>query len=556
MVVRRVASALFASVLLAIPVVAQLSQFGEVIDVRVINVDAVVTGPNGVPVRGLGAEEFELRVDGRVVPISYFAALEDGHTIEAGVPVESGSATRPYLALVWDQRAFRPKDAAATLGTLVERLPALIESTRGIMIARQGTTLGIEQSFSTDQGLLTNAISRLDDRTAVSFARGERTLLRSRLARALRPEDAKTSEEARLVREQADRLLQEINLQAQQERQEALAGLDQLRQLVSLLSNLPGRKSVLYLGGGIQTRPAEPLYRAWHDKYDSIANRLRVPSFGGRADLTDVTSGFVSLTTAANNHRVAFYTHDLSGARSSAASVEFATVEAAEFATEESIDRQQNLLGLATSTGGLGVINRASVGPLLDGLLRDLQSYYSLGFELSDVVPRRGRIELRVRSPNLRVRHFDRFDDTAAGDQLREAAMTALLTDQATNPLEISVEVGAGEKQRNGTYVVPLLVKVPISHLALLPQGNRHVGKLSVVVVARSADGDLSAPSFGEVPVEIENTDLLAAMSRLAGYRLRVQVSPGEQTIAIGLRDDVALRLSTINLLVDTGQGS
>ncbi len=559
----RAAQALLACALLAAPLAAQLSGFGETIDVRVVNVDAVVTGPDGRPVRGLGVEDFELRVDREPVPIAYFAAIEDGRVLraepaagarqggEAG-PAPAERTAKPYLAVVWDQRAFRPKEAARTLDALVARLPALIDSTSGILIARQANTLGIEQSFTPDAGLLTEAIRRLDDRQTVSFARGERSLLLSRLSRAPDPDDARTLEQARLIEDEAERILREIHLQAQQERQEALAGLSQLRQLVSLLANLPGRKNVLYFGGGIQTRPAEAIYRVWWEKYRSIANRLRVPSFESQSDLTDVISGFVLLTHDANRQRVAFYAYDLSGAQPSSASVELTSVEATESSARESIDQQRNLLGLATSTGGLGTLHLASVEPLLDSLLGDLSSYYSLGFEASDAIPDRGRIEIRVRHPELAIRHFDRFERTEPEDDLERAAMTASITSQADNPLEVSVEVGESEKQKNGTFLVPLLVKVPISRLALLPRDDRHVGRLSIVVLARSAKGDLSPPAHGEVPIEIDNRDLLAAINRLAGYRLRMEVSPGEQTITIGLRDDVARTLSTLNLALDT----
>ncbi len=562
MVAPRVVAALFACLLPAAPVAAQDARFDETIEVRVINVDAVVTGQNGVPVRGLAAKEFELLVDGQTVPIAYFAAMEDGVVARAGPSatdaqdqVDAGRTTKPFLALVWDQRAFRPKDASRVLGGVIDRLPALIEATRGIMVARQSRTLGIEQSFTSDGELIRAAIDRLDDQTAVSFARGERGLLLSSLARAPGPEDANSTDEMRLIEEQANRFLNQINLQALQERQEALGGLAQLRQMVNLLATLPGRKSVLYLGGGIQTRPAEALYRVWWDKYRTIASRLRVPSFGSQTNLTDVTSGFVALTREANRQRVAFYVHDVSGVEASAASVEHSSLEAIGFAAQESIDQQHNLLGLATSTGGLGNLHLTTVDPLIEALLRDLRSYYSLGFAMTDAIPEQGKIEVRVRGTGLRVRHFDRFDDTRGAGDLERAAMSTLLTNEGTNPLGVSVEVGAFERQRGGTYVVPLLITVPISHLTLLPEADRHVGRLTVVVMARSADGELSPPATGEVPIEIANAELLAAMGRLAGYRLRMEISPGEQTVAIGLKDEVARTLSTLNLVLQPGQG-
>ncbi|MES1243953.1 MAG: hypothetical protein ABUT39_20285, partial [Acidobacteriota bacterium] len=52
--------------------------FGEVIDVRVVNVEAVVTSRDGDRVRGLSKDDFRLLVDGREVPIEFFNEVVDG----------------------------------------------------------------------------------------------------------------------------------------------------------------------------------------------------------------------------------------------------------------------------------------------------------------------------------------------------------------------------------------------------------------------------------------------------------------------------------------------
>ena len=52
--------------------------FGEVVDVRVVNVEVVVTDRSGERVTGLTPESFRLRVDGEPVPITYFSEVVDG----------------------------------------------------------------------------------------------------------------------------------------------------------------------------------------------------------------------------------------------------------------------------------------------------------------------------------------------------------------------------------------------------------------------------------------------------------------------------------------------
>ena len=63
--------------------------FADTIDVRVVNVEVVVTDHEGYRIQGLEASDFELLVDGQPVPISYFTEVDDGHamtSLEDGWP--------------------------------------------------------------------------------------------------------------------------------------------------------------------------------------------------------------------------------------------------------------------------------------------------------------------------------------------------------------------------------------------------------------------------------------------------------------------------------------
>src|SRR4051794_14939294 len=70
------------------------SSFGASIDVRVVNVEAVVTDAKGSRVRGLAAGDFILEVDGREVPIEYFSEMEAAKAVAP--PARPGEA--PQMA--------------------------------------------------------------------------------------------------------------------------------------------------------------------------------------------------------------------------------------------------------------------------------------------------------------------------------------------------------------------------------------------------------------------------------------------------------------------------
>ena len=70
--------------------------FGETIDVRVVNVEVVVTDRDGNRVTGLKPGDFRLKVDGKEVPVTYFSEIAGGQSVAAppaGAAAERAPAT-------------------------------------------------------------------------------------------------------------------------------------------------------------------------------------------------------------------------------------------------------------------------------------------------------------------------------------------------------------------------------------------------------------------------------------------------------------------------------
>ncbi|MCE2558962.1 MAG: hypothetical protein J4F98_10210 [Acidobacteria bacterium] len=84
--------------LTVIPAAAQDSPlpdlFSDVIDVRVVNVEVVVTDRKGNRITGLQPGDFELLVDREPVRIDYFTEIEDGRAL---APTDTGVDNVPSL---------------------------------------------------------------------------------------------------------------------------------------------------------------------------------------------------------------------------------------------------------------------------------------------------------------------------------------------------------------------------------------------------------------------------------------------------------------------------
>lgn len=76
------------------PPAVSFEDYGERIDVRAVNVEAVVTDRKGNRVSGLTADDFELLVDGKAMPLEFFLEVRGGRAVAAA---ESEAGVRPAL---------------------------------------------------------------------------------------------------------------------------------------------------------------------------------------------------------------------------------------------------------------------------------------------------------------------------------------------------------------------------------------------------------------------------------------------------------------------------
>ena len=107
------------------------------------------------------------------------------------------------------------------------------------------------------------------------------------------------------------------------------------------------------------------------------------------------------------------------------------------------------------------------------------------------------------------------------------------------NPLSVSVDVLAGRRDESGHQRLPVMIRVPISNLVLVPREGSYHGQVSFFVGARDREGNLSPIRTVQVPIRISADDLEQASGRTAGHRFLLEMRADEHTIAVGVRDDL-----------------
>ncbi|HMB52101.1 MAG TPA: VWA domain-containing protein, partial [Thermoanaerobaculia bacterium] len=346
----------------------------------------------------------------------------------------------------------------------------------------------------------------------------------------------------------AEAMLQNYANQADHHTRRTFAGIGGL---ISSMAGLPGRKSVLYASEGLTTRPGEQLYEALVASSPDMARQLGSAQFASqRWDSTDVLQ---DLARTASANRVVFYTLDAKGLDSGLAQAD--TLGLTIVGSQADLSAHDAMIHLAAATGGDSVLNPASAGSLFDRMATDFSEYYSLGYVSPN--ERDGefhRLEVRLKDgKNARVRHNEGYRASTVKQEMLDRTVSALVLDAADNPLDVRVELGEAQPESKDRYVLPVLVKVPIAKLVLVPQQREHKGKVTVYVAVRDPDGRMSEPQSVEIPVDIPNESLLTAMSREVGYGMNLLVRSGEAKLAVGVRDEVGAVASTVNLNVSVG---
>lgn len=554
----------------ALPATAQErppEPFLESIEVSVVNVEVVVTDRDGHPVHGLTRGDFVVREDGKPVELSNFYAVEGGRRAVPEDETATGTGGGGYAPLPTDQRLnlvvlidnlnISPTSRNRFLKELEARLETVLRPGDRTLVASADPEVRVVQPFTDDVSAVSAALDRLKSTAPRSgTVQAETRLILRDLQEGVpqAPGGAGLGTGGETRGERAGETLDEIRTWAAAKHTQDLRLLGTLSRFVDALGGLPGRRAVIYVSDGFAVRPAEPLLQQWYEVFADQARQLGVLSPQSEGARWDATSELARLTDAAAGSRVAFYT--LRSGSPFGDSLDPQVRRAGTASGEADFLREGALTDLAWRTGGVALAHGDSVDVLVDRMASDYRDYYSLGYRSPHADDGKlHEIEVDVPGRKLTVRHTQGFRATSPEQETVERTLSALVFDAADNPLDVRVELGREQPDEKSRYVLPVLVRVPIASITLLPRESKHDGRLSVVVAVQDADGRLSAPQRIEVPVEIPNERLLQAIRLQVAKGINLLVRKGESKLAVGVRDELSGVTSTLNLDVSVGEG-
>ena len=540
------------------PIESEEGVYSETVQVNVVNVEVFVTDKKGNPIKGLTRDDFEILEDRKPVAITNFFAVEDGKPSTPlatrageGAPSPAPQPTpsdlqrpplpeeqRLHLIIYVDNFNIRPFNRNRVFRRLRQFLAEKLDSDDRVMLVSYDRSLHVRHQFTTDPQLVASALFELETMTGygVQADSERRDLLR----------EIDQAEELRQVewrvRQYAESMYNDLRF-----------SIDALKEMIESLGGLPGRKALLYVSDGLPMQAGEDLYHA-------LSQKFQTSEVLARAHDQNASRRFQQLGSQANTNGVTFYAIDAAGLRvSTAASAEISGMETpGMYSLVDSVhfsNIRQPLLLLADLTGGQVIYNTNDVGPGLEKIASDFDTYYSLCYTSAHSgTGRYYRIEVKVNRKGLRVRHRVGYRDKPLVARMRDSTRATLMYGLEQNPFEVQVHFGESTPMDKGQFEVEVAVLLPLDKVVLVPREEYHEARVKLFFGAIDEQGDLSPVQELSLPIRIPNDKVEVALQG-AGWLFREQLRmrSGGHRVAVGIWDEVGAAGSFVTRSIRVG---
>jgi VWFA-related protein len=563
--------------------------FFETVDIEVATIEVFVSDRKGTPVTGLDRDDFELLIDGEPVEITNFYAEMLGRpstvewlaeTAETGSEiddVESGRRPPPQrlrIVVFIDHTNLRAGNRKRALDLLQEFLGRNAGPDAGVAVVSLTDRLWIHSDFLNDK----HTIARIfHDVEGLGYrdttGREERSRILNQMSRGHTggilspnrvPNPLDPDRSAPTTAELWDTSIEaSIRAYAANEYQRSRASLEALKRFVGSLGGVSGRKALIYVSDGIVNRPGEDLYVAYRNAFTGSTRAPGMVQTDPNTDYLrqvgqyDLGLEIQKVAEAANAAGVTVYAIDAEGDHTTA--VRSALLDGGA-ATSEAVsaieaNAREPLEYATEATGGRRIQASDRLLSDLAIVAADFDSYYSLGFRPPEAEQGATQdINVRLRGAEAGAGHVVRYRESrrtkGADQRTGEAMLAAIFYNATANPLELGLTQGDPVRRSDGNLVVPVTVEIPIAKLTLIPEEAMSAAQLSIYVTVKDEKGDARAVQEMPFHLRIPADKVEEAKQHAAHHTLQVVLRPGDQQVAVGVRDEIGATLSTVRVEV------
>jgi VWFA-related protein len=519
------------------PSPSSLPKLVESIDVKVINVDVVVTDKKGNPVNGLTKDDFELYENGQPKLITNFYEVEGKKTTNVSItpagaekpitelkPEEVSENLRRRIIFYIDNLSLMPFNRNRVFKEMKDFAKSIMRPGDEAMVATYNRSMKIRANFTRDPALIQQTLDVIAGESALGVAnKSERRDYESRINDSDNYDDA-----VAIARQYAQSVEHDLR-----------QSVESLNGLMTTLAGVEGKKVLVLTTEGFQMQPGREMFYL----VDDLSREKGWPTGGTMLEgMTFNESNLLQgLAKTANANGITMYTIHAGGLGASMEGnlaerdrpIPFAVTQAALTNSTESLQM------LAEMTGGLASINTNNFAGAFKNIQRDLDSYYSLGYKPVGEASMNARtIEVKAKDRAYRVRARENFVLRSPKDQMNDRVIANLFTEGMASEWPITLHLGP-PRDDGGRFVVPVQVVMP-STLTLLPQEQNLVGGFIIYLAIGTPDGRTSdvlrRPKGLKIPASAEPLVRAKPMT----FSTNIGVKRGESILSVAILDQIS----------------
>jgi VWFA-related protein len=515
----------------------------ETIEVRVANVDVVVTDRKGNPIVGLTKDDFELYDERVKQPITNFYEVRRGEDMSAAGNQDVPVAVRQRRVAVFvDSATLTPSRKSAVLLSVQKFIDRMQPEDRVMLVNyRFGTQ--ITTPFTNDKALLKKSLETIAH--AGPAGPGSRTsedLMKMQIQQMFTLAQESQSDLRPLITWQ----------QAYDESRNIVTNhgnelFDEERQLLNMfdavattMGGLEGKKVLVFVAENLPENPAADMYRFVNNLFGPYLNRNAVldfeTSFGVPGN--DIPHHIEQIARNASASGVTVYTIGAAASDSDFSSENHEAIDYS-YTFARDANTASSLQTIAEVTGGVAITRTSNFELAFDTIHHDLSSYYSLGYKPVAEGIVQHKVDVKVKNPDYRVRARQSFIVKSSDEQMSDRTVANLYLPNGASEWPISVRIGKEMKSEGKDVLVPIQVVIP-STLTLLPQEDKLAGGLTMYFATGDAAGRTSTvirvPESVVIPAAIEQT----ARAKPMLYQTSLRVRPGENLLSVAIVDQVS----------------
>lgn len=606
---------LFTAAVLVLPASSQQAppapQYGESLEVRLFNLDAIVTAKDGTPIRGLTKEDFIVLENNAPQEISNFSFYDIGSSTMAlaangaeelvSTPTQTTVAEAPparRFVFFIDEMAIQGQ----ARNTLKKQAATLLASMRPgdlATVLRPTSTAQVEQKYSTDPVEVGKWLDKAIDTCKIrltSPAFAELRRFRQAMETAESPSEIAVAKQT-YVEQQETRVRHRIG---------------QLRALVASLAATDEKKVLVLITSGLNAQPGREVYSTDEqlmitemskpkDQMDLITemraglinpdNPLDQGDFRGlavgklatrqvnqkrgwggtfRPDIRDLKSDIDDIGRTAAANRIVIYSltpeiplfletgrgadartrPDQSTLMGDGVHLAAREVVPAEMLNQLLTYEGETLQSFADKTGGRWFRGSGVIDDTFRSLNDDLQVYYSIAYRGrgEGKGPRKVVVKVKGR-PELKVRTRSEVIDESGGD-MASRVIAGLLYPLRTDELKMAVKTETPQKEGK-KYNVPFEVVIPIDKITFLRASDGTYQAKVTVHYAAAAEKEFVSYGRQEQIIELSANQYREMLRIKYRYTSNITVPKGKIRIALGVVDSTSkmASLQTVNVV-------